>query len=143
MALTTLEFFIRDFTDTGIHGSAEVYFHPVQMSTRGSGWRAVFVDRPIKAGPPEAGLYTVELEDRHSYRMEVLWQDGDRSRVGRSEWFSPFPVPTSNETINLSALLGLPPRNGMVRVTTSDPTSSLFDQYVYNSSTGDLYERTA
>lgn len=145
MALTEMVFRLKDFTNADFHHNAEVYFHPVQMNIRSTGWQNVFVDAPIQPGPPESGLYTIELEDRNFYNMEVLWHDGNRSRVGRSEYHGPFmvPVTSENESIALPDVIGRPPRNGMIRVTTSDPTSSLLDQYVYNETTGDLFERTA
>lgn len=149
MALTTLEFRLRDFSNSGIASISEVYFHPVGMSTRAgsSNWPHLYVDRPIKVDlSSSSGLYEVDLEDRHYYRLEVIWHDADRSRVGRSEWHGPFMVPVSgsDETILLSNILDQPPRNGMVRVLDEDPSpSSIFDQYVYNEETGDLFERAA
>ena len=146
MTLTTLEFRVGDFTHTSVASSVDVYFHPVQMNTRaGSGWTWVYIDSPIRADDVESGLFTVELEDRQWYRLEILWHDDDRSRVGRSEWRGPFMVPSSgeDEAVNLARVLGQAPRNGMVRVLQSDPGASNFDQYVFNESTGDLFERRA
>lgn len=145
MALTQLRFRIGDFTHSSMAGAVDVYFHPVRMSTRAqSGWSWVYVDKPIKAGPPEGGQHTVELEDLHYYRMEVLWHDPDRSRVGRSEWHDPFMVPSSGgeEFIYLPRIIGQPPRNGMIRIVQSSPPwNQVFDQYVYDDTTGYLYER--
>ena len=147
MALTTLAFRPRDFSGNHMGLASEIYFHPMQMGTGKSGnW--VLIDRPIRADmsqPEGSEPFTVELHENYAYRMEVLWHDSDRSRVGRSEWFAPFRVPPSgdSEQINLREILGLPPRNGMIRVLQSDPSpSSIFDQYVYNEETGDLFERS-
>ena len=146
MAWTNVTFRLRDFAGYQMGSTAEVYFHPVaRIGTRSqSANQMVMVDRPIKVDMSEGEPQEVRLEDRNFYRLEVLWHDDDRTRVGRSETSHPFMVPVAgeDEDIYLANIIGLPPRNGMIRILDEDPDSSFFDQYIFNEETGDLFERS-
>ena len=141
--MATYTGFVRDFTDSAISG-IEIYVHPVEgpgYRRYGPNWDRLFVDKPFPVEwEGSSGLFEVELEPLYTYRLEFLWPDPDRSRVGQSWWSEPFRVP-GGEGSYLSSILPLPTRNGLIRVMQSDPGSNLFDQYVYNEETGDLFER--
>lgn len=137
MALTEVSGAIRDFSRSAISG-AEAWLHPAQSLGTGS---LVFVDIPIRVDVASNGNFTIELEEGHLYVLEVLFPDAERARIGRSV-LKEFRVPTGGG--NLGGIIGLPARNGMVRIMRSDPISgsSAQEQYIYNEVTGDLFERT-
>lgn len=134
--------YARDFTDSSIAG-LEIYVHPQGgPNIRNATWDRIFVDKPFPVEWTTNASFEVDLEPNQVYQLQFLWPDPDLSRVGQSWWSHSFRVPTGDGG-NLSSIVGFPARNGMVRVRTRDPNSSDQFQYVYNESTGDLFERTA
>lgn len=136
MAQATLTGFIRDFTNITPAG-VEAYIHPQDASTRGS---IVFADSPIRLDIANNGAFSVSLEDRNRYILEILFLDPDRSRIGRSQLHE-FRMPVGGGSA--SNVIGPAIQNGMIRVLQDDPGSSNYEQYHYNEVTGDLFERTA
>lgn len=138
MPTSLFEGSVRDFSNEPFD-SAQMYIHPERPS---SGSYAILSDRPIPVGVGSTGTFEVELIPGHLYWIEVLYLDGDRSRVGRSWWSDPFRMPTGGG--NAGTIIRIPAKNGMVLVSGSDPdTDNFISQYVYNEETGDLFERTA
>ncbi|MGJ9405252.1 hypothetical protein ACHABQ_02870 [Nesterenkonia aurantiaca] len=127
---------IRGFTNVRIEG-AFLWIHPLRSSVSGSN---VLPHKPIEVSPNSTGSFTVQLEEHHRYRLEVVFPDSDRSRMGLSI-IGEFRMPVGGGTA--SQIIGPPAANGTVRVLNTAPGNTIFDQYVYDETTGDLYERTS
>lgn len=133
--------YARDYSDSTIFG-LEIYVHPQGgPGLRPGGWDRIFVDKPFSVEWTTAAAFQVNLEPHHEYRLEFIYPDSDRSRIGQSWWSHPFRVP-AGEGGMLYRILGMPAGNGMVRVLNRGPGRTDYYQYHYDETTGDLYERT-
>lgn len=126
---------LQDFSASTIRG-ARLWVHPLQTSSSG---RTVFADRPILVDVALDGQFTVSLEEHNQYRLEAAFPDPGRSGLGHSI-LGEFRMPVGGG--DAGEILGLPKNNGRVRVLDAAPDSSILDQYSYDETTGDLYERT-
>ena len=139
MALATYSGTLRNFAGQNLL-NPRLWVHPAEPSIRpGSG--RVLSDKPIEVTVASNGDFTVQLEEGHRYRLEALSPDEARGRVARSSWSRSFLAVTGGGDIG--DLIGLPERNGMIRVRQTNPLSSDYAQYVYNEATGHLFERTS
>lgn len=136
MALATVFGNIRDFTGEPVAG-ARMWVHPRRP---GSGGSSVFVDSSIEVPVAAGGAFSLPLEEFYTYQAEIVFPDPERSRSGLT-LLPEFTVPVGGGP--MSTVMGLPAGNGWVRVLRQNPTSVIWDQYVYNELTGDLYERTS
>lgn len=136
MALATLTGNLQDFTLQPIKG-ARLWVHPLQSSASGV---SLFVDKPVEVEVGADGAFSVHIEDQNRYELEIIFPDFERDRMGRATLGS-FRVPIGGGPAG--EVVGLPSANGMVRVLRSAPSNTTYDQYVYDESTGNLFERTS
>lgn len=127
---------LRDFMGDQIDG-ARMWVHPLAPSNSG---QTLLADRPSEVSLDSTGSFSVDLEEHARYRLEVVFSDAERSRLGMAI-LGEFRMPVGGG--NAGTVVGLPVSNGMVRVLQSTPNTLTLDQYSYNELTGDLYERTS